>query len=131
MFTTLHLITFPSGRFGFAGRVPVVLGMRRKDGAPMTAQDCERAAQCNAPAMLGYVTRAYTTRDEAIAAACALGYWITEHAAIVAHDGKRIAVRTFAVWPDGSIQYRTDAHTDAQSEGYSRGGWTWDSEVSK
>lgn len=39
-----HVIQYPSGRFGFAGKVPAILAWMRKDGKPMSAQDWKDVA---------------------------------------------------------------------------------------
>lgn len=38
-FSGVTVIKYPSGRFGFAGKVPRELSYQRKDGKPMTEQD--------------------------------------------------------------------------------------------
>lgn len=72
-FNKCHVIDYPSGRWGFVGRVPAELAFVRRDGAPMSAMDYKHAAECNTPALLGHITRAFASRDEAIAAALAAG----------------------------------------------------------
>lgn len=73
MFTRAILTKHPSGRFGFVGRVPAALAFVRKDGAPMTAEDYERASHANAPGLLGYTSRTFATREDAEKAATDIG----------------------------------------------------------
>ena len=74
----LILSRFPSGRWGFNGRVPAQLALCRKDGAPMTPDDYRRAAEANAPSLLGYTTRAWESRGAAESAAAEAGATITQ-----------------------------------------------------
>lgn len=71
----LHVIDYPSGRFGFVGRVPAVLGYARIDGAPLTAQDAADLAHVG-PGFLKYRIRgrSWATEAEARAEAARLGF---------------------------------------------------------
>jgi hypothetical protein len=66
------LIQFPSGRWGYVGSVDMRLAFVRKDGTECTAQDVENAAIAG-PAFAGLKTKAWDTKDAAIAAAAAIG----------------------------------------------------------
>lgn len=69
----LTLVSCPTGRWEFVGTVPVALKFRRKDGQPMSRDDYQVAATANVPSLLGYVTRTYATKREALNAARELG----------------------------------------------------------
>jgi hypothetical protein len=55
---------FPSGKWGFVGRVPVALGCERKDGKPVTHEDARAASQCG-PELAGLRAKGYQTKAAA------------------------------------------------------------------
>lgn len=55
---------FPSGKWGFVGRVPVALGYQRKDGQPVTHEDARACAQCG-PQLAGLQAIGYSTKSAA------------------------------------------------------------------
>lgn len=74
----LHIIKYPSGRYGFVGRVPAALAY---SGTP---EDMQTAAQCG-PGIAREIakrngrefrTLVWNTEDEARAAATALGFTV-------------------------------------------------------
>lgn len=75
--TGLHVIQYPSGRFGFVGRVPQALAYRCDDAEILAA-----AHQCGATIARGiaknrgiaFETVAFDTREAAIAEAARLGF---------------------------------------------------------
>lgn len=73
----LVLQQYPSGRWGFVGRVPAEIGWMRKDDKPMSEEDLKDLASSNMPA-LKYKQKAYGTKNEAIAAAKSVGAKITQ-----------------------------------------------------
>ena len=77
MYPLNNVFQFPSGKWGFVGRVSVWLGWQRKDGTPLTLDDAMRLPTLSNPAML-YKTRSYDTREDAIRAAKELGQPVTE-----------------------------------------------------
>ena len=69
----VHMIQYPTGRFGFAGwRVPVSLVWVNKDGSELTEQQQMEVARANTPAMLAK-TRSFKTIKEAVQAAKKVG----------------------------------------------------------
>ena len=66
------LIQFPSGRWGFAGKVDARLSYVRTDGAPLTAEDFE-IIRGFGPALAKVKALAWDTKEEALAAADAIG----------------------------------------------------------
>jgi hypothetical protein len=63
-----HIMQYPTGKWGFVGRVPRALAWRRLDGAPMTDADWHTVKYCMAPGSFGYGAVAFPTEAEAIAA---------------------------------------------------------------
>jgi len=62
----LHVIQFPSGRFGFAGRVPLELAYRRADGS--TPTEAEVADDLRLPGNFRALkARTFATAEEACA----------------------------------------------------------------
>jgi hypothetical protein len=62
------IIQYPNGRFGFVGSgIPVELSYKRRDGAKMSADDCDRIAHCGIIGNMKetYATVAFETREEA------------------------------------------------------------------
>jgi len=68
----LHVIQFPSGRFGFAGRVPLELAYRRADGSVPT--EAEVSDDLRLPGNFRALkARTFETREEACSAAAGAG----------------------------------------------------------
>ena len=55
---------FPTGRWGFVGRVPVTLGYVQQNGETPTAKQCASAAHCG-PGIAGLRPRTWETKEEA------------------------------------------------------------------
>ncbi len=69
----MHIIDTPSGRFMFVGRgIPGSLLYVAKDGSPATDEALSNAARFG-PAPAGVKSCSFATREEAEAAAAALG----------------------------------------------------------
>jgi hypothetical protein len=66
------LIQFPSGRWGFVGKVDARLSYVRLDGAPLTAEDTKTVREFG-PSLAKVKTLAWPTAEAAIAAAEAIG----------------------------------------------------------
>lgn len=66
-FTKPIVNKFPSGKWGFVGRVPVVLGYERPDGQPVTHEDAENCAQFG-PRLAKLQSRVFDTKEAAEAA---------------------------------------------------------------
>jgi hypothetical protein len=66
-----EITQFPSGRWGFVGRVSAQLGYVRNDGSGATAEELQNAVSFG-PRLAGLKTRAWGTREEAEAAREAL-----------------------------------------------------------
>lgn len=71
-FPGCYVDRFPSGRWGFVGRVPAVLAWVRQDGAPMTAEDWHTVRYCMAPGSFGYRHPTFDTETAARAALAGL-----------------------------------------------------------
>ena len=63
-----HVMQYPSGRWGFVGRVPAALAWTRRDGKPMTGDDWHTVRYCMAPGSFGYGPVTFATEGEARAA---------------------------------------------------------------
>jgi hypothetical protein len=76
----LNVIKYPSGKWGFVGRVPSDLAWIKQDGSTPTPEECNEVAQASFRAMvckrLGIHTRTFTTEQEARDTAKAAGYSI-------------------------------------------------------
>lgn len=70
-FQGASLIQYPTGRWGFVGKVPANLAWRRRDGAPMTADDWHTVRYCMAPGSFGYGSVTFETEEAAKAALAA------------------------------------------------------------
>jgi hypothetical protein len=70
------LIQFPSGRWGFVGNTDSRLAFTMKDGSEVT-KDAAKTAASFGPALAGVKTRSWTTREEAVEAAEALGFKVS------------------------------------------------------
>ena len=70
------LIQFPSGNWGFVGRVSVGLGYIQPNGQEATEEDCENARQVG-PRLAGLTQRVWLTAEDAIEAAEKLGCEVT------------------------------------------------------
>jgi len=69
----LTLLRYPTGRWGFAGRVPLPLAYEHRDGSPAT--DAEIRDDLRLPGNVRKLRSvAFETREEAVTAAAALGY---------------------------------------------------------
>lgn len=79
MYPINQLIRYPSGRWGFVGRVDGRLAYTYKDGRLIDSSfDMDALVRASNPAMLAS-TRAFETRQEAIDAAESLGLeWTSE-----------------------------------------------------
>jgi hypothetical protein len=66
------LIQFPSGRWGFAGKVDSRLAHVMKDGTEVTPAAAKIAREFG-PALAGVKTRTWDTSDAAIEAAASIG----------------------------------------------------------
>lgn len=60
------VIQFPTGRWGFVGRVRADLAYVAKDGTPATEEQLD-TAQRFGPRLAGVTTRTFDTREEALA----------------------------------------------------------------
>lgn len=67
------LIRFPSGRWGFVGRVDPALAVERADGTPATDEEVAKARQFGMGLFRDLRRPTWATRGEALAAAEALG----------------------------------------------------------
>jgi hypothetical protein len=67
-FNGCHIMQYPTGKWGFVGRVPRTLAWQRRDGARMTETDWHTVAYCMAPGSFGYGAVAFETEAQAIAA---------------------------------------------------------------
>ena len=77
----IHLLKYPTGRFGFCGRVPVSLSVVNADGTPVSdvvaekyAHDRHYAGDRVALQSNGLKRRTWETSDAAMADAAAEGY---------------------------------------------------------
>lgn len=61
------LIQFPSGRWGYVGKVPAALSFVRKDGSEASAAELMTACEFG-PDLAGVKTRSWATEADAIAA---------------------------------------------------------------
>lgn len=69
----LNVLQYPSGAWGFVGKVPVELAWTAKDGGAADPAEVKKAAQFGA--RFGDVkTRTWATKEAAVADAQALGY---------------------------------------------------------
>jgi len=64
--------------WSFRGNVPTELHWERKDGKPISQEDLHDAAHSNAPALMGFKTRVFSSKAEAEAAAKKLNVRITQ-----------------------------------------------------
>lgn len=76
----LNVMRYPSGKFGFVGRVPSDLAYIKADGTAPTDNECREIAQSGFPAMvckrLAIQTRVFETEQAARDAAKLAGYSI-------------------------------------------------------
>lgn len=77
MYPKNHVFQYPSGKWGFVGRVDCRLTWQNKDGTPLTAADATRLVRLSNPGM-AYKVKVYNSRQDAIDAANVLGVEITE-----------------------------------------------------
>jgi N12 class adenine-specific DNA methylase/broad specificity phosphatase PhoE len=70
----LHVIQFPSGKWGFVGSVPNDLGYEQKDGSPATPEQVSNIKQFGAGFVSGVRKRGWDTKEQAIAEAARLGH---------------------------------------------------------
>jgi len=75
--TGTWLLKNPAGSFSFAGSVPVELSYEMKDGSPVTDEAAQKARDFG-PRLAGVKTRTWPTREDALAAAEALGVTVKE-----------------------------------------------------
>lgn len=66
-FTEPVINQYPTGKWGFVGRVPVVLGYKRKDNRPLTQGDVDACVQCG-PGLAGLDPVVFDTKEQAQAA---------------------------------------------------------------
>ena len=71
------VIRYPSGRWGFVGSVDARLAFIGADGHEPTADELRRVALVGLGIVKSVKTRAWDTREEAIAAAEAIGLEVT------------------------------------------------------
>jgi hypothetical protein len=71
-FSAPTLIQYPTGSWGFVGRVPAALAWRREDGKPMTDRDWHAVTHCMAPGSFGYCSVAFECAHDARVALSAL-----------------------------------------------------------
>ncbi len=71
------IIQFPSGRWGFTGKVSGELAFVNKDGGPPTEKQLQDAREFG-PGLIGIKGRAWDTKKEALAAAKRLGVDVTD-----------------------------------------------------
>jgi hypothetical protein len=69
----LHVIKYPSGRWGFVGNVPAALAFVTEDDLKPTEKQLADAAAYG-PRLAGVKTRSWASKTKAVAAAKALGY---------------------------------------------------------
>ena len=76
----LNVIQWPSGRFGFFGRVPAQLAYVKADGSEVPDAELREVSQSSFPAMTckryGIKTRGFDTEEQARDAAKAAGFEI-------------------------------------------------------
>lgn len=76
----LNVIKYPSGKYGFVGRVPTDLAYIKQDGSTPTEDECKEIARSSFPAMvckrLCIKTRVFETEQAARDAALTAGYSI-------------------------------------------------------
>jgi hypothetical protein len=76
----LNVIRYPSGKYGFVGRVPADLAYVKTDGAIPSEDECREVAQASFRAMvckrLGIKTRVFESEQAARDAAATAGYLI-------------------------------------------------------
>jgi len=74
----LHVIKYPSGKYGFVGRVPAVLAYIHDDGTCPTNSECKDIHEAGRPALVlkryGIKTRVFDTEQEARFAAVRAGF---------------------------------------------------------
>ena len=70
----LHVIQFPSGKWGFVGNVPSDLSYEQKDGTPATSEQISNIKQFGAGFVSGVRKRGWDTKEQAIAEAARLGH---------------------------------------------------------
>jgi len=74
----LHVLQYPSGRFGFVGHVPMELAFQHEDGTAPNEQEQKELVQANIPSMVckkyGLKTRTFATEQDAILAAWSAGF---------------------------------------------------------
>ena len=69
---SLHILKYPSGRYGFVGKVPAILAYVTEAGDTPTVEQF-RAAQIAGPRIAGLKIRAWETEQAARDAAEAIG----------------------------------------------------------
>jgi len=75
----LHVIQYPSGRFGFVGRVPTALAYENLDGSPINERQAAAAAHCGPGFAVPKIRKqTWTTREAAIVAAREAGHEVAE-----------------------------------------------------
>lgn len=77
----LHVIKYPSGLFGFVGRVPAVLAYRKTDGSVMSQKEYDEIAQFGpgSPSSMKarcIACRTWKTEEYAVEAANDLGFLV-------------------------------------------------------
>lgn len=96
-----HLDQFPTGLWGYIGRVDVRLKYVNRHGEELSQEEAEMAASANMPALMGFKTRVWKTALEALQAAKKLHQQVTvsstdmarpEIAEAVKHSGVHAAV---------------------------------------
>lgn len=77
----LHLDHWPSGKWGFVGSIPQVLAYEYADGSPISDADAKDIRSFG-PGMVcksrGIHTRAWDTKEEALAAAVKHGFEVRQ-----------------------------------------------------
>jgi hypothetical protein len=69
----LHVMEYPTGRFGYVGSVPTTLAFTAPDGGPADPAEVEKA--CSFGQRFGKVkSRTFATKEEAVAFASEHGY---------------------------------------------------------
>jgi hypothetical protein len=83
----LHIIKYPSGRFGFVGKVPVELGYARKDGKPFDAESRKKLKDDLSFGMpvigkekSAFVSLSWATAKDALKAARKAGFEVEQDA---------------------------------------------------
>lgn len=71
-----HIFQYPSGKWGFVGRVDCRLTWQNKDGTPLNDTQASELTQLSNPAMF-FKVKCYDTREQALNAAEILGAKVT------------------------------------------------------